>query len=138
MGKSHSPDRVERETMRALTLVVALLVGCSAPVLSTDATQDTQDTQDTAGDIQKKTPPPATIPGRPVFLECEWACPPGGFPVREVVSISDAGDADVVQPADTQDTGPANCDDGWSFSKCCGDGECQRQESAFFCPADCS
>ena len=73
-----------------------------------------------------------------VFFDCEWGCPPGPYwvHVRELPG-ADVSDAGATLDAEVAEGAPGSCAGAWTFSACCGDGICQREESAFFCPADC-
>tara|TARA_Y100000310_G_scaffold162341_1_gene162322 strand:- start:105 stop:491 length:387 start_codon:yes stop_codon:yes gene_type:complete len=128
--------------MRSLSAALLLLVGCSA---GSPGPID-------VGLIDISVPVEAEAVGSslppdvyPVFLRCEWGCPPGPFYIRLVDSTADTSgrDLETIEPdpdvlADAIDLEVStDCEDAWSFSECCGDGTCQRHETAFFCPADC-
>jgi len=123
-----------------LIFTLISFLGCTAPS-STDTSPDTKETEP----VKHK---PLKVPRlrdlSPSNLAFVNAYPRLAF------------DADIADTADT-DTGPElptmpdaddtteaepdetvlNCDLEYSFSDCCGDGTCQPDESAFFCPADC-
>ena len=93
------------------------------------------------------------VEGRPdlvrILLDCEYACPV--MPYIEVMRMPKRGE--VVQTEDTDpivDIGSdllravaepepiaVDCVEDWDFSECCGNGTCEPEESAFFCPSDC-
>ena len=100
-------------------------------------------------DTIRRSLPPDVVP---VFLDCEWGCPGGPILIRLIDTSADRVDADqpaedsgadsLADPdslavADPEPDAAIDCDQDWEFSACCGDGTCQRGESAFFCPEDC-
>ncbi len=131
--------------MRFVTLLA--IAGFSTACITT-LTEDAEtppakeDASTPAKDTQKPTGP------HRVLMNCEFGCPAVMPYVNIMPFVVDAGDTtdtidtfddiDAKADADAGVTSPDACGDTYDFSTCCGNGVCERSESSFFCPGDCS
>jgi len=120
--------------VRAALVALVALAACSpAPQVPPTA----QDEDGPAPGIVEPIRPGDVPPLYPFWeLGCEWGCP-SPFPVliAPELDFPDAGTTVDAIPA--ADVPPLDCDRAYHFNLCCGDGTCQDDESAFFCPSDC-
>jgi len=120
---------------------ILVIAGFSAACITAIPEPDTESPPPTK-DV-KEAPP---LPGK-VRMLCEHGCPAtmAYISIMPVLvtpdGLEDVVDSDSVMDVSTDaDAGissPDTCGDIYEFGVCCGDGECQPNESPFFCPQDC-